>query len=550
MASAKVSLLHRQITRVHRRLVLQTLLNTVAWCWATAILLSAGWFLLQPHLNLDAPPGWLRWTVGAGLVAAGTLLGVVLALVRAPSQLMAALSLDSAFGLKERVTTSLTLAPHQAASPAAQALLADVNQRIHDLDVGSRFPLRLTWTAALVPACAAFLALVAVFYQPIKGKARTAPRHDGREPAANAVDIDRKMQQLKKTVAEKKPTDQPKSEELERLLGELDKIASKPRDTKEQIRERVKEMTALEEQMKAREKEMGEKSRSLKEQLRRLDISTQKDGDGPAKELQNALAKGDLNRAKEEIERLKERLKKHDLTEKEKEQLKRQLQDMKEKLQRLAEAKNKEQELKAANLDPQTLKKELQKEKQRLSDLNKLAEQMGKCEKCIKEGDLEAASQSLSEMAKKLDGMDLENQELQDLRQSLARLEDAKDAGLDAIQEGEPMDSDFDQDTDSNGQASGRRPLGKQKPFRSFEAKAKVEFDAKGKKIFDGYAPGQNFKKKSEAEFFGEIKQASQEAPEAIEQQRVPKAAREMMKGYFQRLGAQAEKEHKPQPKP
>src|SRR5207237_3071497 len=127
-------------------------------------------------------------------------------------------------------------------------------------------------------------------------------------------------------------------------------------------------------------------------------------------------------------------------------------------------------------------------------------------------------------------------------------LEDAKDAGWDAIQEGDPMDSY--QEENDGGVGAGRRPLGKQKPIRSFEAKAKVEFDAKGKKIFDGYAPGQNFKKKSEAEFFGEIKQASQEAPEAIEQQRVPKAAREMMKGYFQRLGAQAEKEQKPQPKP
>ena len=114
----------------------------------------------------------------------------------------------------------------------------------------------------------------------------------------------------------------------------------------------------------------------------------------------------------------------------------------------------------------------------------------------------------------------------------------------------DPQNNDLAEDNDSNGQASGRRPLGKQKPYRSFEAKAKVEFDAKGKKIFDGYAPGQNFKKKSSAEFFGEIKQASQEAPEAIEQQRVPKAAREMMKGYFQRMSAQTEKEQKARPKP
>jgi hypothetical protein len=427
MANAKVSLLHRQVARVHRRMVLQTFLNSLAWCWVGAVLLSAGWFLLQPYL-IDGAPDWLRWAVAAGLAGVATLLAVALGVLQAPSRLTAALSLDSVFGLKERVTTSLTLSPEQEVTPAGKALLADVNQRINDLDVGSRFPIRIGWTAALVPACGILLAVVAVFYQPIQSQARTTAHRDGAEPAPNAAEIDRKMQQLKKTIAEKRPSERARSEELERLIGELDKIANRPRDTKEQIRERVKEMTSLEEQMKLREKEMAEKTRSLKEQLRRLDLSTQKDGDGPAKDLQNALAKGDLNRAKEAIEQLNKRIQKQELTEKEKEQLRRQLQDMKEKLQRLAEAKKKEQELKAANLDPASLKKELQKEKQRLAGLNKLAEQMGKCEKGLKEGDMEAASQSLSEMAKKLDGMDLENQELQDLREQLARLQDAKDS--------------------------------------------------------------------------------------------------------------------------
>jgi hypothetical protein len=92
--------------------------------------------------------------------------------------------------------------------------------------------------------------------------------------------------------------------------------------------------------------------------------------------------------------------------------------------------------------------------------------------------------------------------------------------------------------------------LGKQKPFKSFDSRAKVEFDAKGKKIFEGYAPGQSFQKRSGAELAGEIRQASQDAPEAIEQQRIPKAAREMAKGYFQRMREQSERDHKPSANP
>jgi hypothetical protein len=100
------------------------------------------------------------------------------------------------------------------------------------------------------------------------------------------------------------------------------------------------------------------------------------------------------------------------------------------------------------------------------------------------------------------------------------------------------------------GIGAGRRPLGKKTPFKSFDAKNKGDFDPKGKKIFDGYAPGQNFRKKGGPELIGDIKQASQEAPEAIEQQRIPKAAREMAKGYFQKMREQAEKDMSPTPKP
>jgi hypothetical protein len=100
----------------------------------------------------------------------------------------------------------------------------------------------------------------------------------------------------------------------------------------------------------------------------------------------------------------------------------------------------------------------------------------------------------------------------------------------------------MDEEAPSNaGIGAGRRPLGKEHQTRKFDAKAKVEFDPKGKKFFDGYAPGQNFRKKGGADLAGEVRQAAQEAPEAIEQQRIPKAAREIAKGYFRQLGGQQE---------
>jgi hypothetical protein len=87
--------------------------------------------------------------------------------------------------------------------------------------------------------------------------------------------------------------------------------------------------------------------------------------------------------------------------------------------------------------------------------------------------------------------------------------------------------------------------MGEKKPTKSFDAKIKTDFDPKGKKMFDGYTTGPNFKKKTSAEIAGEVKQASQEAPEAIEQQRIPKAARDMAKGYFRNLGGRKDDDGK-----
>ena len=76
-----------------------------------------------------------------------------------------------------------------------------------------------------------------------------------------------------------------------------------------------------------------------------------------------------------------------------------------------------------------------------------------------------------------------------------------------------------------------------------------AQFNPKGQKIFDGYAPGQAFKKKPGVEMVGDIKQAAQEAPDAIEVQRIPKAARDMAKGYFKNLGGQQEGQKPEAPK-
>jgi hypothetical protein len=376
-----------------------------------------------------------------------------------------------------------------------------------------------------------------------------------KQPPPNAAQIDQKLKELAKKPAEKRPPDMKvKSEELEKLEAELDKIANKPHSTREEIHERVKEMAGIEDQMKALQKEMAEKANALKARLQKLDTlaNNSKDGEGPAKELQKALSEGKFEKAKEEIERIKKRLERGEMTKKEKEQLQRQLENMKNKLERMAQQKDKQEELKKANLDPETLQREmaaLKKESQKLKDLQNLADKLDKVQQALKDGDISAASKDLAKTADKLKSMEGEEQDLDDLRDQLKRLKDAKDAaeGDGMKNDGDPQETELFEDAfDQPGAiGAGKRPESKEKAFKSRDSRIRAEFDPKGKKIFDGYAPGQNFRKKTGAELIGEIKQASQEAPEAMEQQRIPKAARDMARGYFQKMREQAERDEK-----
>jgi len=551
MASPDLSPLHRQISRVSRRLFLQTFFSRLVWCCSAALLLSAVWFLAQWYL-FESLSVAVRLAVAGGAVLAGIVLAGVLAVLQAPSRVAAALLMDERFGLKERVTTSLTLAPGQEATPAGQALLADVNQRVDQLDVGSRFPMRMSWTAALVPVCAAVLAVAAFYYQPAQAQATLsggANKSRDQSPA-NGDEIKQKLNRLKQAARKRKPTDPAVSEDLKRIEAELDKIANKPHDTKDDVRDRVKELTPLEEELKNRERKLADQHEAVKRQLEQLNRGP-KDGsqDGPTKELQKALAKGNMDQARKEIEKLEKKLK-EGLSKKEQEQLAKQMKDIEKKLDQLSKQGDKEKQLKKLNqdgkLDADTLQRELdqlKQDKSKLKDLQDVAKKMGECQKCLKQGDSAGAAKSLQQATEKLKEMGAQDKELQEVREQLQRLQDAKESCCKGMGD-KPSDNMDAKNTSKN--PGGRRTAAPDKGnTRGIDREGKVIFDKKGQKIFEGYAPGEGFRGKSAAEIAGDVKQASQEAPEQMDEQRIPKAARDMAKGYFGKLGGQKDKGQK-----
>jgi hypothetical protein len=566
MGRSSTTPLDRQLGRVRRRLFVEIVLQTLVWCWLASLAFAAGWFLAEPYVLPDAAPS-LRWTVAGGLLGAGGLLAFVFAVLRAPSRVAAALALDERFNLKERVTTALTLRQVELDSGAGQALLADVHSRIAPLRVRDRFPVRMPWLAALLPVAAIALVLLAFFYKPVLTPTQAGSDSPLADSPVAKAQIEKALRPLQRNPV-KKLGDRPKSEELQRLEAELDKLAQKPHETKEQGRELVKDLTNAEEEVRKREKQLADRVEALKEQMKQAQRLSKTDKkNGPANKLDKALDQGDLKKAREEAERLGkqlqadeelarlrkkmkdeklteeqkqelreqlEKLKDQELTRQQKEQMQQQLQDLKDKLERLTrseEAKERLRELQRQGaINQDELERELDQidknlaklDKETLQQLQELADKLGECRKCMKEGKEAEAAQKMAEAAEMLAKLD-PNGESKELQEQLQQLQQARKAMCQAL-DGKPVP------------AAGRRPESAEGNTGSKEEWAHSQMDKGRLQVIDHVA-GDGFKgPRKPAEMGEEIRRAAQEEPEALDRQRLPRSASDMARGYFEKL--------------
>jgi hypothetical protein len=546
MSSLVPSSVEQQIRRAGRRLFLQTFLDVLIWCWAAGLALTAVWFFLQPYVVEEAPD-WLRWAIAGGVLGLATALAATLAYLRAPSSLTTALALDEKFALQERVTTFLALSPTEAATSAGQALVADVNQKVTGLDVKSRFPLRLSWSAVAVPLTAVLLVLIAIFHNPSLSEATTTANNpelkkDVDRSVANATEIKEKLVNLKKKLGNDQPREA-KSKKLEEIEIDLDKLIKKmPQDgDREKIREIAEEIRPIEDKIEKRInelKEEKEKKEKLKRQLQQLPQRDEQGkakppDQGPAKDLEDALGKGDLEKAQKELEKLGEQLKKDQVGENDKKQLDQQMEKLKERLEKLADQKEKKEQLKkdkeqANEEQKKKIEQEEKKLQQETKELKDLANQLGQCKECMNQGDNKKAGEKLEQAAKQLQKMEQQGKELEDLQGKLDDLKKAQDAIGQGL-EGQKKSL----------RPSGERPVAKEGPTQWKDAKQEGHLDTKGQLKIMGVGEGGTFKKISSGNVEGAFRQAVQEAPEAMEHLRVPPDAAEFTKGYFGKLGGQ-----------
>jgi hypothetical protein len=535
--------LETPIGRVWRRMRFQRFLSALVWCWGGTLLVLAVVLAVAKLTERPIPgPEWLPFAIAAGV---GVLVATFVAVVSGPSRIDAAVAIDHAFQLNERLSTTLTLPEALRETAAGRALIADAIRNVVDLDVrpmfGPKLP-KLAWLPLVPGALAA-----AVLFLPGLSQMRAQAR-------STELKVDKKVvteqtRALGKKIAhQRQELEKTKFPEAEKLLAQIEKaaddLAKAPPGQKDKA---LVELNKLSDALKDRQKNLGSPEQ-INRQLQQLkDLSA----NGPADQFAKDLAKGDFMKAANELKKLQEKLASGKLSEAEKKALKEQLGEMSKQLQKLANLEERKKQLEDAlkngGLSKQQFEQEMAKLNEQAKNLQKiqqLASKLGDAQKALQQGDMKKAAETLGMTQKQVSEMAKNLQELESLDSAMADLQDAKNGmtgdGLNQL--GEALDGMGMAGSRMNngsglgrGRGQGDRP---EAPDQTAEYKTRVKQQiGKGKAIADGTAQTNTpIKGQSVIEVQGQIDAAAGDAAAALTNQKIPRNIEKHIRGYFDQI--------------
>ena len=544
--------LDKPIGRVRRRLRGQRFLAALVWCLAGALAMATVVLAVERLGGVSIPgPAWTPFAAALGLAVAGSL---AFAIVRGPDPTDAAVALDRAFGLNERLSTAITLPEELRETPAGRALIADAIRHVNDLDVASRFGLKLPSRAwvPLIPLAIAGLILVGPEWSRRAAVARS-PEVAAASETEKKVVTKQSTALAQKAAERRQGMDKEKFAEAERLLAQVEKaakeLAKAPPAKKDQAMVALNKLT---EALKDRQKQLG----SPEQVNRQLQQLKQMAGDGPGDQFAKDLAKGDYAKAADELKQIREKLASGKMTEKEKEALKQQVGDMAKQLEKLANLDKRKEQLaeakKNGGLSQEQFDKEMAKlddQAKKLANLKKMAAQLDMAQKAMAAGDTKKAAEALGMSEQKLSQMAKELQEMQALEGALADLQNAKNGMNNEGQEGGNQFGDgFNQLGQGNrmnqGDGMGRgRGIGDgpraEAPdnVSNYNTRTKNQY-GKGAAVIEGTAPPTaQTKGTSQITIQGEVEAAADAASsDALTNQKIPKSVEKHIRGYFDQI--------------
>lgn len=575
-----MSLLDQQISRAHRRMTSNALLEWLtrgvvigACAWALAVLIERAFALGIP----------LGPSLGAAALVALLVAGVGTYLARI-SRLSAAIQIDAAAGLKERVSSALSL--RRSTDVFALAAVRDAEAIAAKVQVARHLPLRAPrlwpWSLGTALTAALVYALMPALNLFAGDKKRPA------DETALAQQAHKELQQALDEQHEKMQKRLDETPGLKDLAADLDKLelpkepTAKPDDVR---REAVKQIERVADKLQERLDAADLKSLDeLKRELAKLETPR---GEDKVSKLTESLSKGDMEGAQKALAELKKEL--EDAAKDGDPEAKQKLGDLAKKMESLSDqlAKlgdsqklQKELENKAglseeqakqlmdqlAKMDPKDLEKLLQQQlsksgmnqqqikelakkmaanKETMQKMQSMAKAMSKAAEAAKAcqnpgsapgGAMEGMSAALSDAGDQISAAEMAEQMANELQSQLAELQ--------SLCEGQ-----------CNGNSPGRRPdwgkIGQQGGNEGFGTGSRIGKNAVGHqldptkanvKMSQGQIIGQMVvdgpisKGEASAQVRDAVNSAVRDATDAIERERVPRQYESVLRKYFEEL--------------
>ncbi|MHB0959202.1 MAG: hypothetical protein ACYC0X_23980 [Pirellulaceae bacterium] len=559
--------LQQQVRRAYWRLFWIRLRQSVTWMLFATLLIALIAVAIPKIWPVGIAPGrWLTgWLLGAMLAGAG--LGSLWAFVRRPSELEASLEIDLRYGLKERVSSAMTLTPGERQTEVGQALVQDARERVERIDLRERFRAEQTWHP-LAPLGLAACALLITLLVPDA----TADRAAASAASASEMQqqVRKSMQELKKRLADRKKTAETAGlKEADQLMAKFEQAVESLERTDVDRRKALVKLNNLSKEISEQRANLGG-SEKTREQLKQLkDIQR-----GPADRIANALQTGNMQRATNELRKLSDKLRSDELSAAEKEQLGNQLQELGKEIEKMLGAR---QELSDKQRELQKRIEELQKQGDRaaagelqrkldqlqqqidaldrqnpqLSRLQELANQLKDSAQSLQEGGGQETARQLDQLAQNLQQLQQQLENLETLDELMMEIADAKNAmncqkcggagcescrgaaaDLAGSQEG-PLSERPGRGL-GEGYGMGERP---EQETATGGYRTRVGAQARpGEAVRVGDASGPNMAGNSLETIKNEIASSFSEDPDPLTQQSLPRREREQTQEYFERL--------------
>jgi len=557
-------------------LVLNLLLEYLAW----GVLIGAGIWMLAVLLERMLLSGVPLKLVGAGAGAVALAVAGIGTYRRRVDRLRAAIVLDQAAQLRERLSTALTC--RNDPDPFARAAVRDAEQRAAGVHVSAcvqyRAPRLWPWSlGTLVVAGALFWLMpqLDLFAGQQDDDQRQAAVEQERAALQRALAS--RAEALRKRLRER-----PALAELESEIEKLT-LPDEPTRTPEDVRrEAVKRIESVADRLRQRlEADRFNALERLKRDLARLQTPR---GDDAASRLAQALASGDMPAARQAMAELKKELEqaaaggdtqaqqKLAQIQKQLDELARQLERLASQQQGLKDLQNKaglsekqarelleklkgldarqmaerlSQELADSGLSQEQIRelaRKMAQQQRAMQQLRSLAQALAQCaqgcQQCQGGGQAGAAAlaQALDGALGELSALELTEQMLNELRAQLTELEDLKE-GVCQGDYGEAGSGS----SDSSG-PPGRKPgqgfgaLPRQRAPHGYQTTKAPTRPRGGEIIGQLLIDGPQIKGEARAEATAAVIAAQRDAEDAIERDEIPRQYERVVRFYFERL--------------